>query len=108
MARTPKRLAGPAQLTTAAATKITVPSTCKSILRHIHFYNADTVARLVTLSIGNDAAATRLLDGYSIPAGSPYDHYCYHVVDGAEVVQALADAASKVTLTINGDEISLG
>lgn len=108
MARTPKRLAGPAQVSNSAATKYTVPSTTKTIVRHIHVQNPSSSAVTFTLSIGSDAAATRLFDAYSIPANSIFDHYCYHVVDAAEIIQALAGTTNILTLTINGDEITLG
>jgi len=99
-----KRLFGPAQLTAAAATKYTTPAGKKALIRCFHFYNADTSARTVTLSIGADAAGTRLLDAYSIPAGSVYDLWGYYELDAAEIIQALADVTLKVTLTIQGDE----
>jgi hypothetical protein len=109
MADTWKRLAGPAQLTAAAATKYTTPATTKTFVRQLHFFNADTVARTVTWSIGADAAGTRLLDSYSIPAASPYDAFLQQgIVDAAEIVQALADVTLKVTLTIFGFEQTLG
>lgn len=108
MARKPLRLAGPAQLTASAATKYTVPSSTKTVVRHIHFYNADTVPRTVTLSIGSDAAGTRIYDAFSIAAGSQSDNWCYYVLEAAEIIQALADVTLKVTLTIDGDELTLG
>jgi hypothetical protein len=109
MADTWKRLAGPAQLTAAAATKYTVPSTTKTFVRQLHFYNADTVSRTVTWSIGADAAGTRLLDSYPIPAATPYDVYLQQgVMEAAEILQALADVTLKVTLTIFGFEQTLG
>lgn len=108
MARTPKRLHGPALITNAAATKYTVPASTKTIVRHIHVSNTTAGAVTFTLSIGTDAAAVRLFDGYTIPAGSVFDHYCYHVMDAAEIIQALAGTTNILTLTINGDEITLG
>lgn len=104
MAKKPLRLAGPAQLSATAATKYTVPTGLRTLLRYIHFYNADTTARVVTLSIGADAAGTRIYDAYSIPAGSPYAVWCYIALEAAEIVQAFADVANKVTLTLGGDE----
>jgi hypothetical protein len=108
MPRTPKRLAGPAQLTGSAATKYTVPSNTKTILRHIHLYNADTVAQTVTVSIGTDAAGTRILDAYSLAAGAEYDRWVYEVLETTEIIQAFAGTTLKVTITLNGDEYTLG
>lgn len=114
MARTPKRLAGPAVVSNAAATKYTVPALTKTIIRNIHVQNPSGSAATFTLSIGADAAGTRVLDAFSIPAagagvtGSVVDFWCYYVVDAAEVVQAFSGTNNILTLTINGDEITLG
>lgn len=114
MARTPKRLFGPAQLTNAAATKYTVPSATKTIVRHLHVENPSGAAVGFTLSIGADAAGTRLFDAYSIPAaaagvtGSVFDHYCYYILETTEIIQAFASTASVLVLTIDGDELTLG
>ena len=108
MARTPKRLHGPAQLTNVAATKYTVPASTKTIVRHIRFFNGSASAVTVTLSIGADAAGTRIFDAFTLAAREQYDHYCYHVMEAAEIIQALAGTASAVTLTVNGDELTLG
>lgn len=114
MARTPKRLAGPAQVSNVAATKYTVPANTKTIVRHIHVENPSGAAVTFTLSIGADAAATRLWDAFSIPAAaagereSVKDWYVYLVLEAAEIIQALAGTNNILTLTINGDEITLG
>lgn len=114
MARTPLRLAGPAQVSNSAATKYTVPAATKTIVRHIHVQNPSGSAVTFTLSIGADAAATRIFDAYSIPAaaagvtGSVFDHYCYYVLEAAEVIQAFAGTNNILTLTIDGDQITLG
>jgi hypothetical protein len=114
MARTPKRLAGPAQVSNAAATKYTVPLATKTVVRHIHVQNPSGAAVTFTLSIGADAAATRLFDAYSIPAaaagvvGSVFDHFCYYVLETGEILQAFAGTNNILTLTIDGDEITLG
>ena len=60
------------------------------------------------MSIGADAAAVRLFDAYSIPANSILDHFCYYIVDAAEIVQKLAGTNNILTLTIDGDRIVLG
>lgn len=108
MARIPKRLAGPAQVSNAAATKYTVPALTKTIVRHVHIENPSGAAVTFTMSIGADAAATRLFDAYSIGAGAVLDHFCYYVLDVAEIIQAFAGTNNILTLTIDGDEIVLG
>ncbi len=108
MASTPKRLAGPAQLTNAAATKYTVPSATKTIVRHIHLFNQDATARTFTISIGADAAGTRIYDAMTLAAGAEFDRFCYYILEAAEIIQAFADVTLKVNLTIDGDELTLG
>lgn len=109
MARTPKRLFGPAALSNAAATKYTVPASTKTIVRHIHVTNSAGSACLFTLSIGADATGTRLFDSFNIPASpGAYDHYCYHVLETTEIIQANMATSNSLELTINGDEITLG
>jgi hypothetical protein len=99
-----KRLAGPAQVSNSAATKYTVGAGLKAVVRHIHVFNASGSAATFTLSIGTDAAATRLFDGLSIPANQPFDFYCYLPMAAAEIIQALSGTNNVLTLTINGDE----
>lgn len=108
MPRTAKRLHGPAQVTNAAATKYTVPAVTKTIVRHIHVQNPSGSAVTFTLSIGADAAATRVFDAFSIAAGQVLDHFCYYVIEAAELIQALAGTTNILTLTIDGDEYTLG
>lgn len=108
MARIAKRLAGPALVTNSTATKYTVPALTKTIVRHIHIQNPSGSAVTFTMSIGADAAATRIFDAYSIGAGTILDHFCYYVADVAEIIAAHAGTTNILTLTIDGDEIVLG
>lgn len=114
MARIPKRLAGPAQVATGPATKYTVPAATKTIVRHIHVENPSASPVTFTLSIGADAAGTRLFDAFSIPASAAgvtdnvLDHFCYYVIEATEVIQAGAGTTNILVLTIDGDEIVLG
>jgi hypothetical protein len=108
MARIPKRLAGPALVTNAAATKYTVPGNTKTVVRHIHVSNPSGGAITFTCSIGADAAGVRIFDVYSIAAGAVLDHFCYYVLEETEVIQALASTTNVLVLTIDGDEIVLG
>lgn len=104
MARIPKRLAGPSQLASSAGTLYTVASSRRGIIRHIHLSNPTAGALTVTLSIGTDGASKRILDAYSIAAGATYDHYCYYVLEAAELIQGFASSATSVVVIINGDE----
>lgn len=105
MARIAKRLAGPALVTNSAATKYTAPTSTKAVIRHIHVSNPTVAAVTFTMSIGADAAGTRIFDAHSIAAGTVLDHYGAYVLDAGELVQALAGSTNVLTLTISGDEI---
>ena len=102
------RFSGPAQVSNAAATKYTVPAASLAVIRHIHVQNPSGSAVTFTLSIGADAAAVRLFDAYSIAAGAVLDHFCYYAVSAAEIIQAFAGTNNVLTLTIDGDLVTLG
>jgi hypothetical protein len=108
MARIPTRLAGPLLVTNSVVTRYTVPAVTKAIVRHIHISNPSGSAVTFTLSIGADAAGTRLFDAYSIPANSVLDHFCYYVLAAAEILQTNAGTTNILVITIDGDEIVLG
>lgn len=97
-------MAGPAQVSNAAATKYTVGANRRGIIRHIHVQNPSVSAVTFTASIGADAAGTRIFDAFSIGAGAVLDHMCYYVLEAAEIFQAFAGTNNILTLTINGDE----
>jgi hypothetical protein len=100
-----KRLAGPAALTGAAATKYTVGTGVRGIIRHIHISNTSAGVITVTVSIGTDAAGTRIFDAYSIAAGAVLDHYCLYVLAAAEIIQAFQNTGGTTgVLTIDGEE----
>jgi O-glycosyl hydrolase len=105
MARIAKRLAGPALVTNSAATVYTAPAATKAVVRHIHVQNPTGSSVSFTLSIGADAAGTRLFDAYVIAAGTVLDHYGAYVLSAAEIIQAVAGTTNVLTLTISGDEI---
>ena len=105
MPQTPKRLAGPAQVSNSAATKYTSPAT-GAIVREIHVSNPSGSPVDFTLSVGTDAAGTRLYDGLSIPADSVRTFYHYIVLGNAEIIQAFAGTNNILTLTLDGVELS--
>lgn len=108
MARIPKRLYGPAQIATGPATVYTVPALTKTILRHIHISNPSTAPVKLTLSIGADAAATRLYETFSIAAKTVIPLFWYVIMDAAQILTLSADTDSILVIVINGDEIILG
>ena len=114
MARIPKRLYGPALIATGPTTVYTVPALTKTVVRHIHISNPSGSPVTFTLSVGADAAGTRLWQTYSIPAAatgvsdSVRDIFVYLVVDAAEIITLSAGTNNILVITITGDEIVLG
>jgi hypothetical protein len=114
MARTPKRLVGPALIATGPTTVYTVPALTKTIIRQIHISNPSGSAVTFTLSVGADAAATRLWQTYSIPAAgagvtdSVRDIFMYLIMDAAEILTLSAGTNNILNIVITGDEITLG
>lgn len=103
MARIATRFHGPAQVSNAAATKYTVPAANLAIIRHIHIQNPSGSAVTFTMSIGVDAAGTRIFDSFSIGANQVLDHFCIYVLSATEIIQAFAGTNNILTLTIDGD-----
>jgi hypothetical protein len=99
-----KRMAGPAQVSNAAATKYTVAANRRGIIRHIHISNPSGSIVTFTMSIGADAAGTRIYDAFQVGANTVIDAYCYYVLEAAEIIQAFAGTNNILTLTIDGDE----
>ena len=114
MSRTAKRLVGPAVIATGPATVYTVPASTKTIIRHIHVQNPSGSAVTFTLSIGADAAGTRLFDAYSIPAAatgvtdSVREIFWFQIMDAAEILTVSAGTNNILTITISGDELTPG
>jgi hypothetical protein len=106
MATVKKRLAGPALVTNTAATKYTCPALTTAVIRRIRVDNPSAGAVTFTMSIGADAAGTRLFGATSIPANSGLDIWGPFTLAAAEIVQALAGTTNVLTLTIDGEEIT--
>lgn len=107
MADTLKRFAGPLQLTTSSATIYTVPAATTSVIRSIHISRGPSGSSTgFTLSIGADAAATRLWDAYAILSGDYFSWTGNIVLNAAETLRAFASAATTLTIVVNGVEIA--
>lgn len=104
MAQTPKRLVGPSQLTGSAATLYTVPAATKTVVRYIHIENPSASPVALTMSIGADAAGTRIYDALAIAANSAQDFFCYHVLEATEILQGWAGTAATLVITVDGEE----
>jgi hypothetical protein len=100
----PKRVHGPAQVSNAAATKYTVPTNIKAVMRYVHLYNPSGSSVNFTLTIGADAAAVRLFDAFPVPAAGPYPVWLYEPLVAGEILQAFAGTNNILVLTISVDE----
>ena len=106
MAKTPKRLSGPASLSNSASTKYTVPGATTTVIRHVHVQNPSGSPVTFTLSIGVNAAGTRLWDAYVIPAGTERSFWGPYTLTAGEVIQSLGGTNNILTLTVDGEEIT--
>ena len=104
MSQSPTRLYGPAQLPNSATTLFTVPSSNTAIIKHLRVSNPTGGALTFTMSIGADAASTRIYSAVSIPAGGGIDLFVYYVINQNEIVQALASSASSLVLELDGTQ----
>jgi len=102
--RTPARLYGPTQLGNSAADLYTSPALTITTVRQVHFQNPGSPIT-VTMSIGADAAGTRIFDAKTIPTGDS-DHFGYWVLAAAEKIQGSASVASQVVVSIFGDKVT--
>lgn len=108
MAKTVSRLFGPAQVSNAAATKLTAGAAELIVIRHIHVQNPSASIVTFTMSIGADAAGTRIFDALPIAANSSQDFFGMYVINAAEIVQAFAGTNNILTLEASGDRLTLG
>lgn len=108
MTTTNKRLSGPGLVTNAAVTYYTVPASCVTMLQHLHVSNPTVLAVGFTLSLGADAAATRIYDNFQIPAGTVLDVFVKYVMTAGQTIQALASTTNVLTMTLDGVELTPG
>lgn len=108
MARIAKNMAATAALSNAAATKYTVPASTIGQVSHIHVSNTSASAVNFTMSIGADAAGTRIYDAFPIAASTVYDSYGPYFVPAATIIQAFGSVPNQLTLTIDGYELTSG
>ena len=106
MTDTAKRLVGPTLLTASEATLYTVPASTTAILRGLRVANNDTTTVNLTMSIGADAAGTRLYSAFGLTAKSVHDWSGFHVLAAAETLRGYASAANALTVTVSGVEVS--
>ena len=106
MTDTAKRLAGPDDIPNSATTMYTVPGSTKAIIRNIHIANTTNTAATIKMSIGADAAGTRILGDLSIPAFGTYDWSGFMVLEAGETLRATGGTNNALTVTVSGVEVT--
>lgn len=111
---TPKKLFAPAQLTASAAVYYTVPVNVKTIIKKLTFTNpvSSAAARLVTVYLvpsgGSVSDTTTITSQKVVAIGQTWE--CFeaenHIIESQDTIQALADAATDVTIMGSGLEIT--
>ena len=101
-----KTLSGPTQLTTSAVTQYTVPAATTTRVREIRAVNTSGSAAKVYVSVGADAAPTRVWSGLTVQPNSVLVDDCYLPLAAGTIVQAYSDTGSAITLTLTGVESS--
>lgn len=101
MADTAKRV-GPSAGTGAAATLYTVPGSTTFHWRSMSVVNTTTTAQTFRMSIGADAAGTRLYHDTSVPPNFTFDWTGYRPLVAAETIQW--NGPTTLTVTIGGVE----
>lgn len=101
MADTASRIIGPILLTNSSVTLYTVPSSTQAIVRLIHIANTSGTAATVKLSIGADAAGTRLLGDLSIAANGTYDWSGFLPVAAAETIRGQSGTTNVLNITVS-------
>lgn len=107
MTDTLKRLVGPKALETSTTAQYDSSGKTVSV-RFIHVSNPTAGDITLTMSIGADAAGTRLFDGYTVPAKSVLSYPSSFILesgDGANALVANAGSAGLV-LTVSGVEVT--
>ena len=99
-----KRLYGPAQPGVTAATVYTVPAGKTSSLQYLHASNDTALQANLTISVGADAAATRILDAFPLPPHGLLSLPMVITLTAAEIIQVLQGTASAITVILNGTE----
>jgi len=106
MANTGKRL-GQAVAGTSATTVYTVPAATVAIFSMIRVTSKATVERKITLWAGPDQTDARLIAFETpIPPGGTIELGRGLILNAADVLSALADAASSLAVTACGVEVA--
>lgn len=105
MAKTARRLVGPAYLGTTPATLYTAPALTSAVIRHIHFrVRRVSTSVAIRLSIGTDAENTRVVD-YELPAGGHDAQFVHWILEPGHKLEGWASVGSAVVIMVNGEEV---
>lgn len=86
----------------------TVPSATKTNVQNIHISNpGGGSAVTITISIGSDAAGTRVVATLSVPSGTPRDFGLFYMTEG-EVLQLAASSNNVLSAIVDGVEYNVG
>lgn len=111
MAATPSKIIAGSQLTVAAATYYTVPANTRVRIQKLTLTNTTATTRTVTLHLvpsgGSAGVGNTILSARAVPptaiTGNPVEvPEAYHVMEAGDTIQALADAATAVTIQASG------
>lgn len=111
MATKGKRLVGGSQLTTSAATCYTAPPNTKARIDAMVATNTSAVAVTVTVHLvsqgGSAADSNVILKAKNLAAGESYTvrEALGQWLEAGDMIQALASAATAVTLVASGVEV---
>lgn len=112
MQRTPKRLIDGSQLTTGAVTYYTTPINTTTTISAMSVTNTTGTARTVTVhlvpSAGSAGASNAVCSARTVAPGETFNVFgaIGQTVPAGGTIQALADAATALTLVASGYEQS--
>lgn len=112
MATTNRRIIAGSQLTTSAATYYTAPAGTRCVVKRLTLTNTSAGVATVTIYLvpsgGSASDANTITDTRALAAGETWDCASAegHVVEAGGLVQALASAATSVTIIGSGVEIT--
>lgn len=100
------KIIGPTLLTAAAATMYTTPGATQFVWKFLRIANTSGTAATVTVSIGADAAATRIFGGETVPANGSITFDLWLPLAATTIIQAYSGTNGVCTFTAGGVEIT--
>jgi len=104
MTDTAKRLAGPTSVPNSETTLYTVPGATTATLLGMRIVNTTGSDATIKMSIGPDAAGTRILSDYTVLANDAYDWQGFLVLAAGETLRATGGTNNALTATVSGIE----